>query len=266
MLGKLIKYDLISVSKILFPLHLALLVVTVLGRLSMALNLPQNAPLIVSLMLMLYIFGIIAIGIITLVVLVMRFYKNLFTSEGYLMHTLPVKASQHLNSKLIVAVLWSILDCVFIIFSIFILLVNQPWLNQISAANWAELKEMFSIIFLGGGNTMVSILFLCLYMLIANIYIFLSFYVSICIGQLMNKHKVLGSFLAYLVIYVISQILSVISMLFFGLSSLRGFPVQTLTFEYYRNLMTLSIVETLAFSIVFYLISNYMISKKLNLD
>lgn len=116
MLGKLIKYDLISVSKILFPLHLALLVVTVLGRLSMALNLPQNAPLIVSLMLMLYIFGIIAIGIITLVVLVMRFYKNLFTSEGYLMHTLPVKASQHLNSKLIVAVLWSILDCVFIIF------------------------------------------------------------------------------------------------------------------------------------------------------
>ena len=78
--------------------------VTVLGRLSIALKLPQNAPIVGTLMVMLYIFGIIAIGIITIVVLVMRFYKNLFTSEGYLMHTLPVKASQHLNSKLIVAV------------------------------------------------------------------------------------------------------------------------------------------------------------------
>lgn len=266
MLGKLIKYDLISVSKILFPLHLALLVVTVLGRLFIALKLPQNAPLVGTLMVMLYIFGIIAIGIITMVVLVMRFYKNLFTSEGYLMHTLPVKASQHLNSKLIVAVLWSILDCVFVFFSIFILLVNQPWLNNISAADWAELKEVFSTIFLGGGNEMISILILFLYILITNIYLYLSFYVSICIGQLMNKHKVLGSFLAYLVIYVISQIFSVISMLVFGLSTLKGLPVQTLTFEYYRNIMALSITETLVFIIIFYLISNYLISRKLNLD
>ena len=55
MLGKLIKYDLISVSKILFPLHLALLVVTVLGRLSIALKLPQNAPIVGTLMVMLYL-------------------------------------------------------------------------------------------------------------------------------------------------------------------------------------------------------------------
>ena len=39
-----------------------------------------------------------------------RFYKNLLSGEGYLMHTLPVRPWQHIASKLIAAVVWTVLS------------------------------------------------------------------------------------------------------------------------------------------------------------
>lgn len=42
--------------------------------------------------------------VVTAVILIQRFYKNLLGSEGYLMFTLPVTVSQHLFSKTIIAV------------------------------------------------------------------------------------------------------------------------------------------------------------------
>ncbi len=51
-----------------------------------------------------------AVSIITFVVVVMRFHKNLYSNEGYLMFTLPVKPGLLLASKSIVAFFWMILS------------------------------------------------------------------------------------------------------------------------------------------------------------
>ena len=51
----------------------------------------------------------ISINMIGLIYLVIRFYKTMYTQEGYLTFTLPVTVSQITNAKLISAVIWEII-------------------------------------------------------------------------------------------------------------------------------------------------------------
>ena len=41
-------------------------------------------------------------------VLIVRYYRNLYGDEGYLMNTLPVTPAQHVWAKLICAFLWEL--------------------------------------------------------------------------------------------------------------------------------------------------------------
>ncbi len=47
-----------------------------------------------------------AFVMVTLILIVVRYYKNFFTDEGYLTFTLPVSRAQLLNSKIIMAFIW----------------------------------------------------------------------------------------------------------------------------------------------------------------
>ncbi len=95
MLGKLIKYEIKATARTFLPLFAALLISAGIYKLISALSAkaPQ-APEIISLIL----YNIILVGVfvMTFVVMVQRFYKNLLSDEGYLMFTLPVKAWKHI--------------------------------------------------------------------------------------------------------------------------------------------------------------------------
>lgn len=47
-----------------------------------------------------------AFVLVTLILIVVRYYKNFFTDEGYLTFTLPVSRTQLLNSKILMAFIW----------------------------------------------------------------------------------------------------------------------------------------------------------------
>lgn len=109
MLRKLYKYDLKSVSLLLVILHAVLLVYTVIGRIGIFIA--ERAQAFVSpeasrlwgiagaFYIVGFILFILAIVIATVVYLAVRIQKNLFSDEGYLTHTLPVKPTQILWSK-----------------------------------------------------------------------------------------------------------------------------------------------------------------------
>lgn len=48
----------------------------------------------------LYAMFLCAVVVITFIVILLRFYKNLLQNEGYLMNMLPVKSWQHITAKL----------------------------------------------------------------------------------------------------------------------------------------------------------------------
>lgn len=56
-------------------------------------------------------FGLfMAAFVLTLIIQIQRFSKNLLGDEGYLMFTLPASVSQHITAKLVVAVLLDVLS------------------------------------------------------------------------------------------------------------------------------------------------------------
>ena len=104
MLKKLIKYEWKDTRRLLLPINLAIIVLTLVGCAMLSTSIfDSKESLIFSIpLLLLYVLSIMAFSSVTIIYIYVRFYKNLYTAEGYLMHTLPVTPMQLFHSKLIV--------------------------------------------------------------------------------------------------------------------------------------------------------------------
>ena len=126
MLRKLTKHEFKATARYMLPLYLVLLVLTVLNRIMLNLDIYNGILSFVSnTMMVFYIVSIVTVAIVTLIIMIGRFYKNLVTDEGYLTFTLPVKVTEIVNSKIIIAVLWTIISAILILASILIVSSHQ---------------------------------------------------------------------------------------------------------------------------------------------
>ena len=121
MLGRLIKYELRSTSRIMLFIYAAVLaagvVLGVVTRVDLALgraqflnssvvigeDAPGVAGVILIILIALYALLLTVMAVLTIIMIILRFNNSLLQGEGYLMHTLPVPTWMHVASKLIVA-------------------------------------------------------------------------------------------------------------------------------------------------------------------
>ena len=140
--------------------------------------------------------------VVTAVILIQRFYKNLLGDEGYLMFTLPVTVSQHIWSKVIVATVMSIIATVAAVLSIGIigsgsgLLVG---LGDVLAAIWKS--------FTSDPNTLFYTLETFAWLLLCAVVGMLFIYLCIALGHLAKKHRVLMAVVWYFVLSTVFQFL-----------------------------------------------------------
>ena len=109
MLGKFLKQDFRATARIMLPLYAAVPVLGLFTNLITRLCENQNGFLIRAIgALMSFVFSLslIAAVVTTVVLMILRFYRNLMTDEGYLMFTLPVSTTELIFSKLIVSIVW----------------------------------------------------------------------------------------------------------------------------------------------------------------
>lgn len=131
---KLLKYEWKACARTCLPLYGVLILMSLISRILYII--PKNASLdfmLPAIGYMLYMGVMMAAFVVTAVILIQRFYKNLLGSEGYLMFTLPVTVSQHLLSKTIIAVVMiglsglSALISIFIFADKMILSMDEVW-------------------------------------------------------------------------------------------------------------------------------------------
>ena len=107
MLGKLMKHEFRATARIMLPVMGAMVALALLANLSirgLAGNL-SDIPMLRILFVLIIIFfsvAVVATIVMSLVIMVSRFYRNLLKDEGYLMFTLPVSVHELIWSKLIV--------------------------------------------------------------------------------------------------------------------------------------------------------------------
>lgn len=128
MLKKLIKYDYKAVLKYWWIAALSSLAFAFVGGgcitiLNSEKELTGNALVLATLGMVLVIISFVAFILLSEIFIFLRFYKNLFTDEGYLTFTLPVKRSSILSSKLIVSITTMMATFITLIVDVGIMLV-----------------------------------------------------------------------------------------------------------------------------------------------
>lgn len=217
-----------------------------------------------------YILILSGLSMILTIYFAIRFYKNLYTDEGYLMHTLPVKPWMLIVSKLTIGTIWFYLIDLLLVGAItLITLIALPTMAYFSLEDLLELRTMFQsyhTIF-----TVPSILFLAIpVMIISSVFSLLTIYASISLGQLFSSHKVLASILCYL---GLSTILSTAMMLLttpttagvFILQSTSANPMTDFA-SIYWSIMLISLFANLVLCVPAFWICNYVMKRCLNLD
>lgn len=200
MLGKLVKYEFRATAIYFLPIYVVLVLVSglryVVSLISQKFSNGFSAfsGFSLSAIYLLLAFGL---AITTFIVIIIRFYKNLLGTEGYLMFTLPVSVEQNILAKLIPSVVWFFGSCV---------------LGMLTIAPAMGLRfndnpfTMFTGIRLGD----VPEILLAVLMVIGSIAgTFLFYYLCMCIGQMFNSHRFLASAGAYIVIQTVLQILGI---------------------------------------------------------
>ena len=108
MLGKLMKYDMRYMARILPWLYLGgvCLSLLVTGGIMLFSN---DLVMIFGLEIVLQVLsiGIEAIAVCSTVFMIVRIYRNMFSDEGYLTFTLPVKTGDIINSKILTGAVWT---------------------------------------------------------------------------------------------------------------------------------------------------------------
>lgn len=109
MLRKLLKHEFRATARIMLPMYLVLLVTAMGSNLAGRGMLDSRSKILSilgTLIVMAFGFAICGVLLMSFVLMIQRFYKNLLQDEGYLMFTLPVSVHQHIWSKLIVSAVW----------------------------------------------------------------------------------------------------------------------------------------------------------------
>lgn len=272
MLGKLIKHEWKAIWKLPTLVLAILLLATILC--SFIFYLPfwkssmEGLEFLSTMVFLIYYVVLISSSLAITFTLFSRFYKSMFTDEGYLTHTLPVTPRQLLLSKGIVIVIWYLLSTIGLITSILIFVANvvnilQPLGNSFPTLMANAIAELSSETKSDIRAFIISLIVFFVFSLFSNLGVIIG---SVCFGQLVNRHKIMGTISAYLVIYFIIQVLMTITM--FPLiikmppSNYDDSHVLSLLTPFYYHASVISVI--IGTSLFF--LSERIIKRKINLD
>lgn len=290
MFFKLCKYEFKSILRTLVPIYLAVIAVSFInmfmgvGSLSNGYynNLIQNFNLgkdileLFQAISMFAYFGVmVALSVLTLIVIIQRFYKGLLCDEGYLMFTLPVKPWLLIAAKGTTALVMTVASGITAGISILMLLIGALGPVDFFAALaspelWLKIGQLFQAV-PSWPLLMLEVLVLIILNGFSKLF---HLYFSMSLGHLANRHRILMSVVAYI---GISMVLSFISGFFMIIAnSIPFFQTLINSIDFTSGVsgfiaamhlvLIASIVACVIQSAIFFFGSERILSKYLNLE
>lgn len=276
MLSKLLKYDLRALFKYWWIVALSSVCLTFVGGISLKIFLypttNADTPLVTVLAffgLIVTVIGLSAFLMATEIFIYVRFYQNLFSDEGYLTFTLPVRRRDILNSKIISGLIVNFLTVILLFAEILVIVIigiDQPTLYV-----WSESIGMFlrgTLELLGAWSAVYIIEALVGILLIVTAGYLLTLICITFAAVVAKKHKVIAAIAFY---YITNAVISFISQmgLMFGSVSLAGILEGIPADSHFAvlSLMALSLVLSVgAIALALYSVEHYLLDRKLNLS
>lgn len=262
MLGKLIKYEFKATMRSFLAIYASLILTGVLIGIFMFANVEVG----MSLGMLIMVALMITLGVLTITVIIKRFSKNLLGDEGYLMMTLPVSAKKIVASKIITSVVYLILSTI-VVFLVFVVIMLPSGMATMEEfiQSMGNVWNYMVMNLLSARDIILNIIITLIIGIVDYISFILVIYTSLSIGQLkpFNKHRTPVAIISF---FIINMIVSVISD---GLSNLLE-SMNILTAPQSMSMLSASSIYTLVFygvvSVVLFMITSYILEKKLNLE
>lgn len=275
MLGKLLKHEFKATARTMLPMFGVVVLLSVLANLGFAqIADSENGALDILFGLFIFAFflGLFTMGVMAMVVMIQRFYKNVLGDEGYLTLTLPVNVHEIVWSKLIVSFVWFLVTGLIAMAAVFIAVFTLTYteLGEMFQ-NMPSFGEMMRMFFAETGVTpwqlTGAVSQFAAMIILSSLTGCLHFYAAMALGHSFSNNKVLLS-----VVFFIA-----ISFVFSFVSSLLGIFVEglamTVTVEAGSSVMTTlqelslgSMIYTLIEGVILYLLTTYCLKHRLNLS
>jgi len=260
MLSKLLKHEFRATARVMGPLYLVLLVLSLCANGSIRL-LDNRTSAFLNIMggLVLFLYGacIAAVCIITLVLMINRFRTNLLGDEGYVMFTLPASVHQQVWAKLIVSVVWFAASAVAVCLAALIAVFHVEYVAHMVV--WAQqiLQNITAYYAVNGTMMILETIVLCA---VSAATCCLMFYAAMAIGHSFANHKTLLSVAFYVLFLVVLQVC--------GLTSAFNcnFDLHIAGAAAIHAFMGMSIAASAVTGAIFYVITTQMLKKHLNLE
>lgn len=219
----------------------------------------------VAIYFMLFVWGVIGAVCVIKYYFFYRYYKNLFTDHGYLMHTLPVKSTELINAKLFVTIIWQYISSALVTFAVVGLMLSalgnatELTFHDFAKAINEIMRQMDWEAVVRALPTIVSAV---VYMLLAPVFGTLLMYAAIGVGQLNKKHKLLVSVLILLGFNMAIQ----------TIAQLMAMPLNLGMWDRLPSLTTVNIISVVLLlvyigaTVGLYFANKYFVEKKLNLE
>ena len=276
MLKKLLKYDFNAIFKYWWIGALTTFILSFVGAgcgsiLETEKDLPESVSIFATIGLVLIVLSFFAFIIMNALLVYIRFYKHLFSDEGYLTFTLPVKRNQILASKLLSGGLATFFTAIITAINsaiIFLITFKKDFFYQ----GW---KKDFDIsvnrLIANHGifNLVIESLEIVLIFILSIILITLFTYLCITIGAIISKKAKLASVIG---IYYGASTLMIFFMYifyFFGIDALNGWITSLPENQEYAVLpvlLLLILLTLLMLCLVIYTLIDWLIDRKLNLN
>ena len=297
MLGKLMKYEWKNIWKAGTLMLLGMLVVTVIGCVVLRMpggvvtglldnndiNATQSWFVLSSFVatLILYVIMLLASTWGMLIFLGIRFYRSMYTDEGYLSHTLPVTANQLFLSKILVSGVWYLfisigigISVVALVVSLMTGLLNIGELSSVLTQYNGNIWEFLADAFYELGRTYeeemgINLLHYGITLLLTYVagpfITMVTLFGALTIGQLSSKHKGFMGIMVYAGVTILSSIIgsTVQSAFMFGANvanSASGITRST------NSAYDINVITSLLIAAIMYGVSYYIMNRKLNLD
>ncbi len=275
MMKKLLKYDLKSLSRVFLPVWILVPVMAIF--LGMGLNeavkdsgtyIAYDFNILLVLSGIVFVAVMMAMLVMTILFVIQRFWNGLLKDEGYLMFTLPVTTRELIISKAIAAEIVSVISIVAGIAALVILSgMSLSPVDVLSVRFW----------FLWQNNTLltnaqiaVTVTLSILGVMCGLLQTIYKVYAAMALGQFMEAHRVMGSVIAYIGISIVnSSVMAAVADAFNMVMKMLGIQWDLVYMTGFRGqIISLAImsVVSLIWVVVYHIVTEYVLEKKLNLE
>ncbi len=275
MLGKLLKHEWKAVWKIPVLLIGILLAAAMMAGFTFHLPIWDSEwvglPLSGVMMIITFYVAIIGVSLGITIYFAVRYYKNMFTDEGYLTNTLPVSSHQLLLSKVITMFSWDIISILAIAASVaifmgmIILAFMEPGDGKTIVDGFWELFDMS----IWDSPYMQEFEGFCVSMIVMVLASAFSgtmtIVASVTIGQMVRRHRILGAFGAYFAIGTVMQIISTVILFPYMISTFDNIYIET-PFPLMTAMYLIISAVSVIIGVGLYFLSEYLIRKQLELE